>query len=170
VDEAIIVLDPREGAPFTGTLRLDGAGGAVGVTPEGDEVPLYVAGEMLATGSSLTGWAFQEGLSPLGDWGNLVVTLAVFLFAVSTMISWSYYGDRCIHYLFGERAVLVYRLVFIAFVYLGATTALELVWKYGDLALGMMTVPNLVAVAILSPKVVRITRDYFARMKSQAGP
>jgi alanine or glycine:cation symporter, AGCS family len=169
VSDAVLVLDPREGQPFTGTLRLDGAGGAVGVTPEGDEVGLYVAGEMLATGAGLTGWAFQEGLSPIGPWGNWVVTLAVFLFAISTMISWSYYGDRCIHYLFGERAVLVYRVAFIGFVYVGANTALHLVWKYGDLALGLMTVPNLLAVAILSPKVVRITRDYFARMKAQAG-
>ena len=167
VDEPILVTSPRDGGEFTGTLRLDGAGGAVGVTSHDEEVSLYVAGQMLETGASLTGWAFQEGLSPLGGWGNWIVSLAVFLFAISTMISWSYYGDRCTHYLLGERAVFVYRLVFIAFVYVGSTIALELVWKYGDLALGLMTVPNLIAVAILSPKVVRITRDYFSRMRAR---
>ena len=70
-------------------------------------------------------------------------------------------------YLFGSKWVLLYRFVFIGFVYLGATTALQVVWDYGDLALGLMTLPNLIAVALLMPKVVEMTRDYFKRMNGE---
>ena len=132
--------------------------------PAGKQVSLTLSGNMLQNSSALTAWGFQEGLSPVGDWGNLVVTICVFLFALSTMISWSYYGDRCVTYLFGSKYVIFYRLVFIGFVFLGAITALEVVWAYGDLALGLMTVPNLIAVVLLMPKILQLTRDYFARM------
>ena len=121
----------------------------------------------LRNSSALTSWAFEKGLSPLGDWGNWVVTLCVLLFAVSTMISWSYNGDRCVTYLFGVRWVIVYRAVFLVFVYLGATLALETVWTLGDIALGLMTVPNLLAVILLTPKIVELSRDYFKRMKEE---
>ena len=88
---------------------------------------------------------------------------AVFLFAISTMISWSYYGDRCVTYLFGSGFVLPYRILYTCFVFLGSVLALEVVWAYGDLALGLMTVPNLIAVVLLLPKVLEITKDYFQR-------
>jgi len=67
-------------------------------------------------------------------------------------------------YLFGSKFVIAYRVVFIGFVFVGATTALETVWAYGDLALGLMTLPNLIAVILLLPQVVSMSRDYFKRM------
>ncbi|WP_428263014.1 alanine/glycine:cation symporter family protein [Haliangium sp.] len=152
--------------PFTGTVRYDPA---LGTIVAADDVVLLVEGRMLQNSSALTSWAFQEGLSSLGDWGGLVVTICVFLFAVSTMISWSYYGDRCVTYLVGARYVMAYRVVFLLFVFLGSVFALEVVWAFGDVALGLMTVPNLIAVVFLTPKVVALTRDYFQRM-SAAGP
>jgi AGCS family alanine or glycine:cation symporter len=130
-----------------------------------DGTELMVEGMALQNSSALTAWGFQVGLSKFGDWGNLVVTFCVFLFALSTMVSWSYYGDRCVTYLFGSKYVIYYRLVFIAFVFVGSVTALETVWAYGDLALGLMTVPNLIAIVLLLPKVIEMSRDYFARMK-----
>ena len=173
VDDARIVI-ATGGAefPFSGVLTLARKGGAWSITGA-HGVPLdslVVRGKYLRTGSQLTGWAFQVGLSPIGPWGNWVVTICVFLFAVSTMISWSYYGDRCVTYLFGSRYVIVYRLVYVGVVYLGATTALRVVWDYGDLALGLMTVPNLIAVVLLSPKVVEMSRDYFRRMRAERLP
>jgi AGCS family alanine or glycine:cation symporter len=117
----------------------------------------------------LTAWAFHRGLSPIGDWGNLLVTFSVFLFALSTMISWSYYGDRCIEYLFGVRYVLAYRLVYVVFIFIGSVAALRIVWDFGDLALGLMAIPNLIAVVLLLPQVVRLTNDYFKRMASGDG-
>jgi len=93
-----------------------------------------------------------------------VVTLSVFLFALSTMISWSYYGDRCVTYLWGSKMVLPYRIIYTVFVFVGSVTALELVWAYGDLALGLMAIPNLIAILLLSPKLLEITKEYFARV------
>jgi AGCS family alanine or glycine:cation symporter len=173
VDEARIVIATGAAEfPFSGVLTLARAKGVWTITGA-HGVPLEslrVHGKHLRTGSQLTGWAFEVGLSPLGGWGNWVVTICVFLFAVSTMISWSYYGDRCVTYLFGSRYVIVYRLVYVGVVYIGATTALQVVWDYGDLALGLMTVPNLIAVALLTPQVVKMSREYFARMKAEDLP
>jgi len=150
------------GTQLNGTITaFDSAGKEVG------PAKLLLKGGMLQNSSALTGWAFKRGLSPIGDFGNYLVTICVFLFALSTMISWSYYGDRCVTYLFGSKYVIPYRLVFIGFVALGAILSLEVVWAYGDLALGLMTVPNLIAVVLLSPKIVELSRDYFKRMKEQ---
>jgi len=148
--------------PFTGTLLRDGDGKLT--LANGDDADIRVQGEMFRTGSSLTSWAFRRGLAPImGPWGSLIVTLSVFLFGLSTCISWSYYGDRSIQYLFGSRAVLPYRILYVFFVFLGAQLSLSLVWDYGDLALGCMAVPNLIAVLLLAPKVRRMTTEYFSR-------
>jgi len=152
----------RDDAPFSGTLTYDLKGGSW--VEEG----LDLKGDMLQNSSALTALAFKRGLSPLGDWGNYVVTLCVFLFAISTMISWSYYGDRCVTYLWGSRYVIYYRLAYTGFVFLGCVLALEVVWAYGDLAMGLMTLPNLIAVILLMPKLLEITGDYFSRMTVDA--
>ncbi|MEJ2627249.1 MAG: alanine:cation symporter family protein, partial [bacterium] len=78
--------------------------------------------------------------------------------------SWSYYGDRCIEYLFGVKYVILYRIIYICFVYLGAVLALETVWAYGDMALGLMIVPNLIAVLLLSPQLIPLTKNYFYKI------
>jgi alanine or glycine:cation symporter, AGCS family len=166
VDDARLVL--ADGTPFSGVLRYDPKAGRVSAAPaEGGAAAVYLQGQMLQTSSALTAWAFKEGLSPLGDWGNYVVTLCVFLFAVSTMISWSYYGDRCVTYLFGARYVMLYRVFYLGFVFLGTMLALQTVWDFGDVALGLMAVPNLIAVFLLTPKIVELSRDYFRRMKER---
>ena len=110
----------------------------------------------------------ERGLRSVGNWGSYVVTFSVFLFALSTMISWSYYGDRCVVYLVGSRFVTPYRIVYVVFSFIGSMAALRLVWDYGDLAIGLMAVPNLIAVALLMPRVVRMTGDYFQRMQARA--
>jgi AGCS family alanine or glycine:cation symporter len=151
------VLDARilagDGKPWTGMLPV--AAGALTDVPAG----LQVEGAMLLNSSALTTWAFERELGLFGKW---VVTLCVFLFALSTTISWSYYGDRCTEYLFGIEAVKVYRLVYTGFIYMGAVLALETVWAYGDLALGLMSAPNLIAIFLLTKSVRRATDEYFA--------
>lgn len=111
-------------------------------------------------GSPLTALAFRTGLAAVGDFGQHVVTLTVFLFAISTAISWSYYGDRCTQYLFGTRAVRWYRWVYVAMHFVGATVSMELVWGFGDVAVGFMAIPNLVALVLLSGEVKRDTVAY----------
>ena len=92
-----------------------------------------------------------------------MVTIAVVLFAVSTGISWSYYGDRATEFLFGARAIPVYRWFFIAFFFLGSILPLEAVWTYGDVALGLMSFPNLITLILLSGGVARMTFTYFSK-------
>ena len=151
--------DPDLSLPFTGVLyppqkiAVDTAG--VKYTS------LY--GMAVENGAPLTMRAFQRGLKRFGDWGHYIVILSVLLFAISTAISWSYYGDRCAKYLWGNKAILPYKMVFVVMHFLGAIFSLTTVWTVGDIALGIVILPNLLALILLSPVVVRLTVDYFTR-------
>jgi AGCS family alanine or glycine:cation symporter len=112
-----------------------------------------------ATGAALAGQAFSTGLP--GTWGNLIVTISLVLFAYSTVIGWSYYGETAIVYLFGTRATLPYRLVWLVFIYLGAVGSLHLVWDVADTLNGLMAVPNLIAILGSIPLILRLTREFF---------
>ena len=152
--------DPEDlGEPFTGTLYPTKN---VAVADDGTEYEVLY-GQGVRSGAPLTRLAFERGLSPLGDWGGLVVILSVLLFAISTSISWSYYGDRCAYYLFGERAIFPYKVVFVIMNFTGAVTAVTTIWTIGDIALGIVIVPNLIAVIMLTDKVKEITDDYLER-------
>jgi AGCS family alanine or glycine:cation symporter len=122
---------------------------------------LIMRGLAMQNGSPLTAWAFKEGLGglALGN-GHLLVTVAVFFFGLSTAISWSYYGDRSILYLAGPRWVMPYRIVFCIAHFLGAVYSLELVWAFGDLALGLMTIPNLISILLLTGLVKGWVHEY----------
>ncbi len=114
-------------------------------------------------GSPMTAYAFQQGLPFMGGSGNYIVTAAVMLFATSTMIAWSYYGDRSIQYLFGDRVVMPYRVLFCVMIFVGAVLELETVWTFGDLALGIMAIPNLIALIALSGMLKKITNEYYSK-------
>ena len=161
IDDLTVLVGEK---PFTGKLVLDD-GKLVDKDAEQDDASkaIKIKGLGLATGAVLTTLGFASGL---GDIGGLIVTVCVILFGLSTAISWSYYGDRCVVYLAGVKWVIVYRLVFIVAVFAGAILKLDIVWAYGDLALGLMTIPNLIAIVFLSPKIVELSRDYFSRMKN----
>ena len=117
----------------------------------------------MESGAPLTINAFREGLAPLGDWGHYIVIFGVLLFAISTAISWSYYGDRCANYLFGHGAVLPYKMVFVIMHFVGAMVTLSVIWDLADVALAIVIWPNLIALLLLAPVVVQETRSYFER-------
>ncbi|GBE30149.1 amino-acid carrier protein AlsT [bacterium BMS3Bbin04] len=127
-----------------------------------------IEGTALQNGSVLTSQAFRsvfakhfgERAGRLGSW---IVTFGVFLFAISTAISWSYYGDRAVVYLFGQKHVRVYRVIYVAVVFLASNLALAVVWGFGDIALSIMATPNLIALVLLAPKIVAWKKEYFAR-------
>lgn len=121
------------------------------------------AGELL-NGSVMTTWAFRHGLPFLGGYGSYIVTVTVFLFALSTAISWSYYGDRSAQFLWGDRAIMPYKAFYVGMHFLGGIFSLELVWGFGDVALGLMAIPNLIAIIFLAGKVKKLELDYCARM------
>ena len=163
------VLDARvlddAGAPWTGVLPTVDGGLELEGLPE-----LHLEGQMALNGSPLTAHAFRQGLSPImGGWGHLIVTIGVVLFGISTAISWSYYGDRAVVYMFGTRWVTAYKVVFCAMHFLGAVVALEVVWNFGDAALGLMAIPNLLALILLWPQTRKMTLEYFDRMKRERG-
>jgi AGCS family alanine or glycine:cation symporter len=164
VDDPVIIRDEKL---FSGRCMV-AEKGAITFKDQHNKIvdcdQIELKGSMLQNGSPLTAWAFQRGLSPMvGEYGNLIVTVAVFLFAISTAISWSYYGDRSIEYLFGSGAIMPYRIVFCLVHFLGAVFSLELVWGFGDTALGLMAIPNLIAIFALSGVVRKLAKDYFSR-------
>ncbi len=121
----------------------------------------------LLNGAALTAWAFEQGLSSVFSGGHYIVTLAVPLFAYSTMITWSYYGDRCVHFLWGPGAIKPYRILFVIFSFIGATLSLPLVWAMADVSNGFMAIPNLIGILFLSRMAKREYGDYFQRMKHE---
>jgi len=114
------------------------------------------------TGAELTTIAFQAGIPG----GAYIVTIGLVLFAYSTILGWSYYGEKSIEYLFGEKAVRPYRYVFILFVGVGAVAKLDFVWSLSDTFNGLMAIPNLIGLVALTPIIVNETRNYFSMAQS----
>ncbi len=115
------------------------------------------------TGAALTREAFRTGFGFAPLIGSLIVNLSVFLFAYTTMVAWSYYGDRSIEYLAGSKAITPYRWVYVAFNFIGAVLPLSFVWNFGDIALSLMTIPNLIGVIFLTGSLKVMTDEYFSR-------
>ncbi|WP_220462732.1 alanine/glycine:cation symporter family protein [Flaviflexus equikiangi] len=105
-----------------------------------------------------TGEGFSTGLP--GEWGHWIVTIALALFAFSTLLGWCYYGERCVERLVGRRGVMPYRVIFCLIVYVGATTSLSLVWSFADVMNGLMALPNLIGLIVMSGLIARETRHY----------
>jgi AGCS family alanine or glycine:cation symporter len=114
-----------------------------------------------ATGAALSAQAFETGLP--GQWGDIVVTTGLVLFAFSTIIGWSYYGETGIVYLLGARAAVPYRVAWLVFIYLGATGSLHLVWDVADTLNGLMAIPNLISVLVSIPLLLRLKREFFEK-------
>ena len=113
------------------------------------------------TGAELTTFAFHSGLPG----GAYIVTIGLLMFAYSTILGWSYYGEKSIEYLFGIKAVRPYRIVFVLFVGVGAVAKLDIVWSLSDTFNGLMAIPNLIGLLLLTPVVVSETRNYFNQDK-----
>jgi AGCS family alanine or glycine:cation symporter len=142
---------------FTGVLRpAEGQAVATDGTRYGS-----LHGLAAENGAPLTMNAFGRGLP--GQWGKYIVVVSVLLFAISTAISWCYYGDRCANYLFGPRAIQPYRLIYVLMHFFGSVVSLSVVWEMGDIALGLVIVPNLIALVLLSGQVKQMTDSYFER-------
>ncbi len=119
---------------------------------------------------------WEQGVSPgtitmesfklyLGSFGGYVVIVSTVLFAYSTILGWSYYGEKAFEYLLGERFVRLYRVLFIAGVMVGSMMKLEFVWNFSDLTNGLMAIPNLIALILLSKVVASESKRYFETLK-----
>lgn len=119
-------------------------------------------GAVLSTseGSALVGEAFA---TKFGSIGPMFIAIAILLFAFSTVLGWSHYGSKAWEYLFGTKSMMVYKVVFVLMIYVGATMNLGLAWDLSDTFNGLMAIPNLIGVLSLSPVVLHITQNYVAR-------
>lgn len=152
--------------PFNGRIELtkteeSGLDVATIVTDDGTQVTTLYGG-VVQNGAPLTSAAFEKGLSPIMPGGGYLVTFAILLFAVSTSISWSYYGDRAAQYLFGFESIFYYRIVYVGMHFFGAIVSLATIWAFGDVMLGLMAFFNIIALFALSGVAYKITQDYFS--------
>ncbi len=111
-------------------------------------------------GASLTAYAFSHSI---GEAGGIIVGCGLALFAFSTIIAWSYYGDRSVKFMFGEKAVQPYRVIYTGLIVVGAMVPLNLVWNIADITNILMAIPNLIALVLLSALVKKMKDDYFKR-------
>ncbi len=123
--------------------------------------PIYEERE----GIGLTAYAFDRVIP---NFGTYFLPIAAFFFAFSTIVSWSFYGETCTRYLFGHRAVLPFKLLYVCGILVGVSFSLKPVLNFSDAMLGLMLIPNLIGTFLLAPRVMRATRDYFGRLSSGA--
>lgn len=109
-------------------------------------------------GAAMTQYAFNLQYDQMG---SILLTLSLILFAFTTIIGWNYYGERCFEFLFGLRYIKLYHLFFVSMVFIGSFLKLELVWIIADIVNGLMAIPNLIALLVLSPVIILETRKYF---------
>lgn len=111
------------------------------------------------SGAALTTEAFSMGLP--GEWGGIIVSIGILLFAFSTILSWEYYGERCAEYLFGPKVNKIYKVLWIPFIVIGSIGGLEALWDLADTLNGLMAIPNLIGIIALSGIVIRLTKEFF---------
>ncbi len=148
--------------PFIDTVVVCTMTALVIVITGAYENPEYGSFVAANNGAGLTSRAMQEEIS----WFPYVLSIAVVLFAYSTMISWSYYGERCWAYLFGDRSSMAYRVLFLVFVYLGAVVSATNVLELSDLMIFGMAFPNILGVALLSGGIKKDLNEYWAKYKA----
>jgi len=113
-----------------------------------------------ASGAALSADAFE---SAMPGYGGSILSIALVVFAFTTILGWSYYGERCWEYLVGTKAILPYRILWVLAVPVGAMVQLDFVWLLSDTLNGLMAIPNLLSLLLLSPIVVKLTKAHFAR-------
>lgn len=116
------------------------------------------------SGAELTSMAFDQALPGIG---NYVVAIALAIFAFTTLLGWSFYGERCVEFLFGVKAIVPYRIAWVIAIPIGATLNLGIVWLVADTLNAMMALPNLIALVLLSPVVFKLTKEHFAKQEQK---
>lgn len=112
-----------------------------------------------ATGSALTTAAFESVI----PFGGYIVSIGILLFAFSTILGWAYYGEKCIEFIAGTGSVMIYRLIYIPLIAVGSIGGLHQLWDLSDTLNGLMAIPNLIGLLLLSPIVIRRTREFFSK-------
>lgn len=129
----------------------------------GAESQVYLTGKSLLHSAPLTSASFKRGM--LGDWGQYIIPLSLLLFAFSTAIAWSYYGDRAVTYLWGTKYVKLYHIIYVTGFFLASFTDTTIVWTISGITVALMTLPNLIGILLLHKEVKISVNDYWKRFK-----
>ena len=113
----------------------------------------------LMSKAAITSYSFSQGLA---GYGHYIVTLGMIFFTFTTIIGWSFYGERCAEYIFGIKVIIFYRIIWVAVVFLGTTLKLDVIWIIAEILNGLMAIPNLIGLLLLSPAVFKLTKDYYS--------
>ncbi len=152
VAEDFVFYDNKE--PFTGKIDVvDGKW-------QPPSSSIYITGKSLIHSAPLTTEAFKKSI--LGDWGQYIVSIGLLLFAFSTAISWSYYGDRALTYLIGPQFVIYYRIIFVGAFFIASFTDTTIIWSLSYITIALMTVPNLIGLWILRKEIKSTIADYWS--------
>lgn len=157
VAEDVVVNEPK--GKFTGQLKI-----ADGRLVRGNSKVVF-SGKSLLHSAPLTNEAFQR--SPFGEYGKYIVTLGLLLFAFSTAISWSYYGDRAVTYLFGAKGVMYYHIVYVIGFFLASFTDTTIIWTLSGITIALMTIPNLVGILLLHKEMKNTLKEYVTMFKEE---
>ncbi len=155
--ENITVL--KNGQPFSGDLFI--ANGKLKNTDSSIEI----TGNSLIHSAPLTTLAFTRSF--FGDLGKYIVSIGLLLFAFSTAIAWSYYGDRAVTYLFGTKYVMIYRIIFVAAFFLASFTDTTIIWNLSLLTVAFMAIPNLLGILTLHREVKSSVKEYWERFRQE---
>jgi len=105
----------------------------------------------------------NQTFSILGYWGSIILSLSLLLFVFSTILGWSYYGEKALEYIAGIRSIMIFRILWVVFVYVGATTTLNLVWGFSDIANALMAIPNLISLLLLNKFIKKETDKFLSK-------
>ncbi|HBH49735.1 MAG TPA: sodium:alanine symporter family protein [Bacteroidales bacterium] len=159
VAENVVVKRNNSNKLYTGKLAV--ANGVANL----EAARVYLQGRSLLHSAPLTTKAFSRGFK--GGWGQYIVSIGLLLFAFSTAISWSYYGDRAVTYLFGNKYVVYYRLIYVAGFFLAAFADTNIVWAISYITIALMAIPNLVGLLVLSPEIKRTIKEYWVNFRKE---
>jgi alanine or glycine:cation symporter, AGCS family len=145
----------QNGTPFNGIIKVSNGK----LARDNNNSDVIISGQSLLHSAPLTTEAFKRG--PLGDYGQYIVSIGLLLFAFSTAISWSYYGDRAITYLFGAKAVIYYHVVYVIAFFFASFTDTTIIWTLSGVTIALMTIPNLVGILLLHKDMKQTVKDYW---------
>jgi AGCS family alanine or glycine:cation symporter len=156
VAEDVLLTSLADGRPFSGTLPVEN--GRI-FSADGD---IQLSGRSLLHSAPLTTVAFSRGL--IGDWGSYIVPISLLLFAFSTAIAWSYYGDRAVTFLWGSDYVRYYRVLYVLGFFAAAIIDTTIVWTFSGIAIALMTIPNIIGILLLRKEMKETVANYWDTM------
>jgi alanine or glycine:cation symporter, AGCS family len=153
----------RQGKPFNGLIRVEEGK----LVRDGNNNDVIISGKSLLSSAPLTTEAFKRG--PLGQYGEYIVTFGLLLFAFSTAISWSYYGDRAVTYLVGAKGVIYYHIIYVIGFFFASFTDTTIIWTLSGVTIALMTIPNLFGILLLRKDMKQTLNEYWLDFNAMFG-